>query len=44
MLTQGAVDSVRTSGITLSFVFLVGLIALIWSPETSEESIEPAGF
>jgi MFS family permease len=35
MLTQGAVDPVRTSGVAMSSVFLLGLIALIWSPETS---------
>lgn len=35
VLTQRAVDPIRTSGIAVSFVFLVGLIALMWLPETS---------
>jgi hypothetical protein len=39
MLTQRAIDPVRMCGVALSFVFLLGLIALVWSPETNGKTL-----
>ena len=39
LIEQGAAEPFRTAATILSFIFLLGIVALIWAPETKGKAL-----